>query len=89
MKNEAEKLRALVQSTESSNGKLRNEEHTQYVKKMIEKKFTPFASKGKTEYKMKVPKKMSRKLLNQELIDKGFKTRYLSVCGKQFIVVQW
>lgn len=47
------------------------------------------ASKGKTEYKMKVPRKMHRIFLNDELIDKGFKTRYQSICGAQFIVIEW
>lgn len=85
----AEKMRELVKSTEKSNAKNRIEKHKKYVQNIINKKIAPLASKGKTEYKMKVPRKMFRVFLNDELIDNGFKTRYLSVYGTEFIVVSW
>ena len=85
----AENLGVIVQSTKDTNAKKKIEEHAQYVSKMIKKKLTPLARKGKSQYKMKVPRKMSKELLNEELVDQKFKTRYQSRCGTQYIIIRW
>lgn len=85
----AENLRRIAQSTDDTNTKNKIEEHKKYVNKIIDNKLAPLASKGKSQYKIKVPKKMSKELLNEELVAEGFKTRYQSICGTRFIVVKW
>ena len=85
----AEKMRELVKGMEERDRQNRVSEHVKYVNKIINTKISNLASKGKTQYEMRVPKKMSRVLFNDELQFQGFQTNYKSKFGRQYIVVKW